>query len=191
MEVTDKFYLFPPKPLYVPANSEVFTKLDNDTAWVGEVKKNGWRIMVRVNEEGELALWTRRKTIELQPLLNLRKALQELKLPPDTILDGELLEHRGATKEHIMLWGMFRWAGEWLRSVPYKEIMWRMSFVPTNNYLSRPAYVFEGKKTFYEELLRQSEENEGLVLKRLDAPVPFSFTACPDVRTWLKVKANA
>ena len=191
MEVTDKMYLYPPKPLYVPANSSVFDKLDNDLNWVGEVKKNGWRMMVRVDDAGKIELWTRRKTVELQPLINLRKELQVLKLPPDSILDGELLEHRGTTKEHMMLWGMFRWSGEWLRSVPYKEIMWRMSFVPTTAYLSRPTFVFEGKRKFYDEVIKQSDENEGLVLKRLDAPVPFSFTSCPDVRTWIKVKANA
>jgi len=148
-------------------------------------------MMVRVDDAGKIELWTRRKTVELQPLINLRKELQVLKLPPDSILDGELLEHRGTTKEHMMLWGMFRWSGEWLRSVPYKEIMWRMSFVPTTAYLSRPTFVFEGKRKFYDEVIKQSDENEGLVLKRLDAPVPFSFTSCPDVRTWIKVKANA
>lgn len=189
MEVTDKMYLYPPKPLYVPANSEVFNKLDNDPNWIGEVKKNGWRMMVRVTIDNKIELWTRRKTVELQPLPNLRKELAALNLPPDTILDGELLEHRGQTREHMMLWGMFRWAGDWVK-VPYKEVIWRMSFVPNTTYISRPKTTLEGKRKFYEEVIKESEENEGLVLKRLDASVPFSFTSCATTRSWLKVKPS-
>lgn len=148
--------------------------------------------MVRVTPNNKIELWTRHKTLELSPLPNLRKELAALSLPPDTILDGELLEHRGKTKEVLMLWGMFRWGGQWTSTLPYKEIMWRMNFVPSNsNHLTKPSFVFEGKRKFYEEVLKQGDENEGLVLKKLDAPVPFSFTSTPYIRTWLKVKPNA
>jgi hypothetical protein len=192
MQVSDKNYVYPPKPLYVPPSSSTFTDLDNDPNWIGEVKKNGWRMMVRTTSEGKLELWTRRKTLELTPLLNLRKELLSLNLPPDTILDGELLEHRGETKETMMLWGMFRWNGKWTNAIPYKEIIWRMSFIPADaKYLIKPQFVFEGKRKFYEELIKTNpEENEGLVLKKLDAPVPFSFTKTEVIRSWLKVKPN-
>lgn len=191
MKVVDGNYIYPAKPLYVPPSSESFGRLDNDPNWIAEVKKNGWRMMVRVTPEGKIDLWTRHKTLELSPLPRLRGELKDLALPPDTILDGELLEHRGKTKEMLMLWGMFRWNGKWLSDLPYKEVMWRMSFVPSNsNHLTKPSFVFEGKRKFYEEVLKQGDENEGLVLKKLDAPVPFSFSNTPQCRTWLKVKPS-
>lgn len=193
MQVSDKNYVFPPKPLYVPPTSAVFDELENNPNWIGEVKKNGWRMMVRTDPDGKVELWTRRKTLELSPLPSLRKELLALNLPPDTILDGELLEHRGTTKETMMLWGMFRWNGKWMNGVPYKEIMWRMSFIPADaKHLTKPEFVFEGKRKFYEDLIAKNpDENEGLVLKKLDAPVPFSFTKTEVIRTWLKVKPNA
>jgi len=192
MKVSSKNYIYPPKPLYVPPTSKSFDELDNNTNWIAEVKKNGWRCMVHITPDNKLELWTRHKTLELSPLPILRKKIMALQLPPDTILDGELLEHRGTTKETWMGWGMFRWQGQWLNAVPYKEILWRMSFMPTNDvHIIRPDFVLEGKKKFYEEVLKQGAENEGIVIKRLDAPVPFSFTNCAITRSWLKVKPFA
>lgn len=148
--------------------------------------------MVRVTPSNKIELWTRHKTIEMSPLPNLRRELSCLSLPPDTILDGELLEHRGKTKDTLMLWGMFRWDGKWLNTLPYKETMWRMNFIPKESvHIIKPDFVLEGKKKFYEEVLARGDENEGLVIKKLDAPVPFSFTTTPHVRTMIKVKPNA
>lgn len=192
MRVVDKDYIYPAKPIYVPPHSEAFDRLDADTNWVAEVKKNGWRMMVRVTPSNKIELWTRHKTLELSPLPSLRKELTELSLPPDTILDGELLEHRGKTKETLMLWGMFKWGGKWLADLPYKETMWRMSFIPKDSKcIIKPTFVFEGKKKFYEDVLKQGDENEGVVIKKLDACVPFSFSSTPISRNWIKVKPNA
>lgn len=192
MKVTDPCYCYPAKPIYLPPSSEAFDKLDNDTNWVAEVKKNGWRCMVRVTPSNKIMLWTRHKTVEMSPLPNLRKELAALKLPPDTILDGELLEHRGKTKETLMLWGMFKWNGTWLNTLSYKETMWRMNFITKDNvHIIKPDFVLEGKKKFYEDVLRSGDDNEGIVIKKLDAPVPFSFTSTPHARSMIKVKPNA
>lgn len=191
MQVTDKSYIYPPKPLYVPPNSEVFNRLDGDTNWVAEVKKNGWRMLIRKDVAGDFALWTRHKTIECSPLPLLRAALPSLNMPCDSILDAELMEHRGKTKEVLMIWGAFRLGGVWQHKVPYKEIMWKVSsIVPKQSLtLTSPEFVFEKKRDFYERIIKL-EENEGLVLKNVNEPVPFSFTSCPNIRTWIKVKPN-
>lgn len=184
--------MYPAKPLFVPATSEIFSRLDNDTNWIAEVKKNGWRCMVRVTPASKIELWTRHKTIEMSPLPNVRSELASLSLPPDTILDGELLEHRGKTKDTLMLWGILKYNGIFYHDIPYKQQMWEVaSLVPTTKHLIKPEFVFEGKNNFYVEVLKGAPENEGIVLKKLDAPVPFSWTSCPSIRTWLKIKPNA
>lgn len=67
-----------------------------------------------------------------------------------------------------------------------------MNFIPTDaKHIIKPEFVFENKRKFYEEVIKKSEENEGLVLKKLDTPVPFGSSSCPDIRSWLKVKPNA
>jgi len=192
MEVIDSNFCYPPKPLYVPPSSSIFDELDSNEEWVAEVKKNGWRCMIRVTVNGDIILWTRRKTVERSPLPNLRIELKKLSLPQDTILDGELLEHRGMTKETIMIWGMFRWAGKWTNTIPYKEIRERIEkIVPENNpYIIKPKFCFTGKKKFYYDVLKESEENEGIVIKKLAAPVPFSWNDSEKIRTWIKIKEN-
>lgn len=191
MKVTDPNYIYPAKPIYVPPNSEVFERLDGDPNWIGEVKKNGWRILIRKDIAGRYELWTRHRTVECSPLPRLRESLHKLAMPPDSILDGELLDHRGKTKETLMIWGAYRLGGKWLRSVPYKQIMWEVSLIvpKQSDTLTTPEFVFEKKKEFYEKVIR-NEENEGLVLKNINEPVPFSFTSCPTIRTWLKVKKS-
>jgi ATP-dependent DNA ligase len=189
MNVTDPNYIFPPKPLYVPPSSPTLVELDNDPLWIAEVKKNGWRCMVRV-KDSKIVLWTRHKTIIKDPLPNLRLQLEALKLPDDTILDGELMEHRGKTKEFLMLWGLMRWSGEWIDKVPYQEIMEKMkAIVPVDTqYMGRPASTLLNKKAFYEQTILSGPENEGIVIKKLSASVPFDWSRSKEIATWLKVK---
>ena len=191
--VVDKSYIYPVQPTYIAPDSELFASLDNDSRYVAELKKNGWRCMVRVGEDKKIALWTRRGTIIGDPLPNLRKALESLKLPPDTILDGELLEHRSVVKEQVVLWGAIRMGGKWLSAMPYKEVLDVMKkIVKESDYIKRTRQVVADKKKFYASAIggEQGTDNEGLVVKHLDSPVPFGWRNCPTHPLWFKVKPN-
>ncbi len=190
MDVEDKDYVYPPKPIYVPFESTLIDDLDNNQNWIAEVKKNGWRCMIRAIDK-KISLWTRHRTIITDPLPDLRKALQDLNLPDDTILDGELLEHRSTTKQVVMVWGIIRWSGKYLDQVPYKEIRNRVGkLIPLSAYLMTPQYTFKNKKKFYTEVMKDNVENEGMVLKKLSKAVPFAWSSSPSINTWLKVKPS-
>ena len=146
-------------------------------------------MMVRYKEDGSMEFWTRRKTIIEEPLPDLRRALAGLKVPPDSILDGELLHHRGKTKQTLVLFGMYRWDGQWLSNDTQREIIKRTdALVPDSGLITKPKRAIYDKKRFYWEALAEDVENEGIVVKRLDSTPEFSFTRCEVVRSWLKVK---
>jgi ATP-dependent DNA ligase len=187
MNVEDSSYVYPPKPLYVPPTSALFKELDNDQRWVAETKKNGWRCMVRYN--GKVSLWTRHRTLVTDALPTLRESLKALQVPPDSILDGELLEHRSQTKETYMVWGIIKWRGEWMHTVPYSQIREMLAELLREIPVSiiRPACTTLNKVAFYNTVIRE-KENEGVVLKRLDKPVPFFHNDAKEISSWLKVK---
>jgi len=193
VKVRDKSYVFPAQPNYIAPDSNLFTELDNDEGYVAELKKNGWRCMVRVGLDGKIDLWTRRNTMIQDPLPNLRRALADLRMPKDSILDGELLEHRSTVKEQVMLWGAIRLGGKWLSSVPYKDIIGIMAqVVRESEYVKRAKQVSASKKKFYAEVMagKYGPDNEGLVVKNVSSPVPFGWKNCPTHRLWFKIKPN-
>lgn len=83
-------YVYPCKPNRIYPNSAFFNRLDNDPAWIAEVKKNGWRCLAA--KDNTLTLWTRHHTTIKDRLPELRAILD--RLPPGTVLDGELLQNR-------------------------------------------------------------------------------------------------
>jgi len=189
MNVADPYFIYPAKPTYLPPSSSLFTRLDNDINWISEIKKNGWRCLIRKVDE-KITLWTRHKTTINDELPNLRKTLSQMYIPNDSILDGELLEHRSKAKDSLLLWGIYRWEGGWLNKVSYEDIMGRVkSLVPKNqSCITTPEFVFLNKKAFYETALRTNPDNEGVVLKKLIAPVPFFWKDSKEITAWFKVK---
>ena len=193
MNVIDKYFIYPAKPTYIPPTSTLFGKLDNDLNYVAEVKKNGWRCLVR-KIDGKITLWTRHKTTINDALPTLRKELTILKIPDDSILDGELLEHRSVAKDSLMLWGIYRWAGNWYDKVSYYHTRDTLSLLlqpQISTIIFQPKSTLLNKRDFYERILKEDVDNEGIVLKKLDAPVPFFWNSSKEITTWLKVKERS
>jgi ATP-dependent DNA ligase len=197
--VADKNYVYPAKPVYIAPDSGLFKRLNNDSDYVAELKKNGWRCMVRVKEDHTVELWTRNKTIIDDPLPNVRKRLFDMKLPPDTILDGELMEHRGKVREQWNAFGAIRVAGKWLSHLPYSDITKIVSDVVKTDkrYIVAARQVKKNKKRLYAKVEKSFysflEEgvqsiDEGIVIKSLTSPVPFGWRECPKHPSWFKVK---
>ena len=191
MKVNDSSYVYPAQAVYLPPDSELFRQLSKDIRYVAEPKKNGWRCMVRVKPSGVIELWTRRNTIIADPLPNLRAQLVSLKLKPDSILDGELMEHRGQIKEQLVLWGMIKWGSKWLSALPYRDVNDMVRGVVSESANIKMAIqTIKDKEGFYAKVMlgEYGPGNEGIVIKSMDAPVPFGWKGEATHRLWFKVK---
>jgi ATP-dependent DNA ligase len=149
--------------------------------------------MVRVKPTGAIELWTRRASVINDLLPNLREQLARFKVKPDSILDGELMEHRGQVKEQLVLWGCIKFGSRWLSSLSYREANDVLKGIvgPTAN-VSLAIQTQVDKVKFYHRVMAGEfgPGNEGIVLKNLEAPVPFGWKGEAINRQWYKVKPH-
>ncbi|MGD0659484.1 MAG: hypothetical protein ABSD38_15590 [Syntrophorhabdales bacterium] len=182
-------YWFPCKPNRLSAGSDLFTRLDNDTGWIAEVKKNGWRCLA-YKEGGALTLWTRHHTTINDPLPELRGLLTEV-LPDGCVLDGELLHNR--TKEIKGVYYVFDLL--MLEGAPTTSLpLWNrrqlleafIELVPTGSIELAAQYRIGKVKLYHDSI--EGEANEGIVLKQITSTYNASESRCLQNPHWLKVK---
>jgi len=182
-------YWFPCKPNRLSAGSDLFTRLDNDTGWIAEVKKNGWRCLA-YKEGGALTLWTRHHTTINDPLPELRGLLTDM-LPDGCVLDGELLHNR--TKEIKGVYYVFDLL--MLEGAPTTSLpLWNrrqlleafIELVPTGSIELAAQYRIGKVKLYHDSI--EGEANEGIVLKQITSTYNASESRCLQNPHWLKVK---
>jgi ATP-dependent DNA ligase len=183
-------YLYPSMPNRLNPSSRYFETLDKDTAWIAEVKKNGWRCLV-VKDAGSVTLWTRHKTTINEPLDEIREALASL--PDGTMLDGELIFTRRVKgiPDALYLFDALYLKGERLTSLPLSKRKGILTLI-YRDYLVSPMIelaemVRIGKRELYCRSI-EGDVNEGIVMKHLGSPYPASDAKCMDNPHWLKVK---
>lgn len=181
-------YLFPCKPNALGIGSSFLEEVDRSPSWIAEVKKNGWRCLVY--RESGVVLWTRHKTVIDDPSPLLRDCL--LAVPEQTVLDGEFLHHRTAdVKGHLYLFDVLIFRGKLITHFPLRERRKRLeevgSLLQAGDSVTVAQQTRVGKKQLYYESIK-SEENEGIVLKKLDSIYPVSDKRCLQNPFWLKVK---
>lgn len=181
-------YLFPCKPNTLCPESPFFEELDRDINWVAEVKKNGWRALPVRDEAGRFTLYTRHNTLINEPA-ELREALIEM-MPERTVLDGEFVNNRTkGVKGKLYLFDIIMLEGRLLVNLPFRE----RRRILEGLCASRPdcielaGQVRVGKKNLYYHSIA-GEENEGIVVKRLDSKYLVSDRRCLQNPYWLKVK---
>lgn len=178
-------YVFPCKPNPLHPGSLYFDELDNDARWIAEIKKNGIRCLVQSGEKP--ILWTRHKTTEDNALTPLRAALRAL--PENTLLDGELLEYKArGSQGRLYLFDIIYLKDELLVSLPLsarrKILEPIIEEVPGLIEIAKQVQL--GKKNLFRTL--EKDEDEGIVLKRVDSEYLISDTACRQHPHWLKVR---
>ena len=181
-------YYFPCKPNTLNPASPLLDALDRDINWVAEVKKNGWRALPTKDESGNLTIWTRHKTLIKDPAPELREALAEM-MPPGTILDGEFINNRTkGIKGKLYLFDIIVLEGRLLVDLPLRERRQILEGVVVEGpHIELAKQVRVGKKQLYYQSI-EGEENEGIVIKRLDSKYLASEKSCPQHPYWLKVK---
>lgn len=184
-------YMYPNMPRFIDPS----TLGDYGHGYVAEVKKNGWRCLAWMKTTGweggdfkrELELWTRRKTIIPFPLPLTRAELN--KLPPDTMLDGELLERRTKdVKDHYYIFDILFLKGASCMHLPYR--VRRAMLEDTvrgygiNCELANPVQV--GLPELYKQAVANGDE--GIVLKEINSKYMVDLNSCPHNPHWFKAK---
>lgn len=181
-------YLYPCKPNTLTPDSKLFDELDRDIGWIAEVKKNGWRALPTQDENGSLTIWTRHKTLIKDAVPELREALIGM-MPAGTILDGEFINNRTkGVKGKLYLFDILMLEGKLLLDLPLRERRKMLEGVVIENpHIELAKQIRVGKKQLYYQSI-EGEENEGIVIKRLDSKYLASEKSCPQHPYWLKVK---
>ena len=181
-------YLYPCKPNTLTPDSKLFDELDRDIGWIAEGKKNGWRALPIMSEDGKLTIWTRHKTLIKEAVPELREALSGM-IPAGTILDGEFINNRTkGVKGKLYLFDILMLKENLLLNIPLRERRQILeSVIKETQDIVLAQQVRVGKKRLYYQSI-EGEENEGIVIKRLDSKYLASEKSCPQHPYWLKVK---
>jgi ATP-dependent DNA ligase len=185
-------YLYPCKPQRISVDSDLLSRLDNDPAYVGEVKKNGFRCLA-VKEDGALSLWTRHKGLIHFPLPELRAGLKEL-MPDNTVVDGELLQVRTKTvKEVFYAFDIIRLRGSLVTNEPLyvrREMLEHLELERCPKVELAKQVTTGKRKLYYDAIADDSDANEGIVVKKLSSKYIASDRRCVEHPFWLKVKKD-
>ncbi|MGA2108320.1 MAG: hypothetical protein ABSH25_11840 [Syntrophorhabdales bacterium] len=180
-------YYFPCKPNRLSATSNLFNRLDNDTGWIAEVKKNGWRCLA-YKEGGALTLWTRHHTTINDLLPELRGLLTKV-LPDRCVLDGELLQNRTkGVKGVYYVFDLLMLEGAPTTGLPLwnRRQLLEATVTPTGAIELAVQYRIGKVKLYHDSI--EGEANEGIVLKHIDSTYNASESRCLQNPYWLKVK---
>lgn len=181
-------YFYPCSPANrLDINCVQFDELDNDTDYVSEDKRNGWRCEAYNNDE--LILWTRKRTIIPDALPTLRKKLREM-LTDATVVDGELMEKRTKEiKELFYAFDILFYKGEPVYRLPWTERRSLLEKViqPIPGLIELSSPVFKRKRKHYYKSIQNG--NEGIVLKKINSVYPIGLVKSIDNPYWIKVKA--
>lgn len=175
-------YIYPNLPSAIPPLSLV----DYNDEWIAERKKNGWRCLAVRTDKG-LELWTRRHTLIKDPLPETRANL--LRLPVNTMLDGELMEKR--TKEIKDKYYAFDII--FFKNQPLVHLAWterrkylEYSLLSNDIGVDISSPVRENFKSLYD--VSVEEGDEGVVIKKATSPYVVDLRSCPANPYWLKAK---
>lgn len=137
------FWIYPMKPMRINDSLLGSLKLED---YILEKKYDGYRALLIV-EEGGFKLFTRQK-VELPIPNNLRPQIESLKLPPGTMLDGELWTPASR--------------GSWTHD---RNVVCSLTFwdVIAHGGKSAGSTPLEDRRALLEGLLGKGTENVGLV----------------------------
>lgn len=190
-------FFYPPQPTRLWPNAPFLATLYSSDKWDAEIKYNGWRVLVFL--DNSLMLYNRQGTI-----INMDATIFDLcfkGFPNHTVFDGELVHFRTKdTKNTIIIWDCMFWAGKDLRKQPLKErrkYFENMCSAPMSLTLSDnvprvyKVNVVTGKdkRNFYKTVVKKNDDlEEGIVLKNIDSVYDYSLRTGKDTVNWYKIK---
>ena len=179
-------FIYPCKPIYLPPTAPILARFENDLGWVAEIKRNGWRAEVARNSSGTQVFTSSGNDIS-DKLPDLAKYLKSV-LPANTIIDGELMNHRSRDLDQVFYaFDLLMLRGKILTDRPLSERREKLfSLLKPSAFVILPDSVFRDKLTFYKQAIKAG--HEGIVIKKLAGEYPLSLTRTKKHPGWIKVK---
>jgi len=181
-------YSYPPMMLRLPPNTPELDRKSRDADYVAEVKKNGWRAPIYM-ENDQCILWSRhghpiKAQFDNPQIISLREHLLEVfgHLQP-LKLDAELLHFRLAEEQgRIYIFDVVTWQGDhlgdYLNLDDRRAPLFDMGFPDVRlvhkieDRIFVPGVVEVGFQHLYDEVI-QDPTVEGLVLRNRSREYPF------------------
>jgi len=163
-----KFY-YPIKPTRITVDSDIFKRCNQDSNFILQIKKNGWR--VQIHKDGTNVEFFTRHNKRLESIAadanwDLLRGLVIANVKAhSTILDGEFLHRRGKIKSTIHVWDIFEYNNQIVKK-RYKERKHLLNSIVESSHnlqVSKDFNSGEFKKIW--DNLNNPEENEGVVIK--------------------------
>lgn len=167
----DKFtYFYPERPRLIHIDQPLFQELDNDPAYVAELKYNETRLQLHYYQ-GKFQFWNRHgKQLEYEPDARLRSALRNRLggVQGYCLFDGGLRHNRVVgVRNKIVLWDTFIWNGALLISKPHwvrRNILREFLDVEGEPLGITKEYLTDFRKVYDDHICH--DEIEGLVIKK-------------------------
>lgn len=188
-------FFYPPQPKRIWPDAPYFQRLDKSPDWIGEIKYNGWRLLMIKNDKP--AFFNRHSTIiDINPSI-FTDPLQ--KTPKLTVYDGELIEFRTKTlKNIIVFWDCMFFNGKDLRLLPLSERRKYLNFdiAPDTLTQKNQPQIFTTRQyqtgliNLYNRIVARNDPvEEGLVLKNIHSKYTWhQFRKGIEIDDWIKVK---
>ena len=190
----DKFkYFYPEKPVLVHRDQDIVDKLSTDPAFVGETKFNGQRLELHVLN-GVPEFWSRHgDKLKYKPSENVLSAIKN-KIPNDGyyVFDGELRHNKViGVRDRIVLWDVFVWNNRTVKT-EYHERRALLESLNLDSDLESTLILmtqFKGDfKEKFDELVAESEEFEGIVMKNIHGKLNLGRTGGKNSQWMFKIR---
>lgn len=183
---------YPPKPTLISHDQPLFVRLEQTGDTVAEPKYNGNRLVLQVLDNESVEFWNRSGAkMVYSPSVAMLDALKRLKrkLHGYTVFDGELMHFKTKNIKHqIILFDIFIQNGSWLRLKPFGDRRKVLEGYGERDREILLAPQFQDHyREHYQRLIRQPEI-EGLVIKKLGAPLTLGDRESPVVNYMFKVR---
>ncbi len=182
-----------------PMECLAVAKLPDGAEWVYEIKLDGYRALA-INCDGELSLYSRRRKSFHQQYVHIFEALSEL--PPNTVLDGEIVALDDAGRPNFNLLQHFRAKASKICYFVFDLLFFEGSDLTHASLIDRRT-ILKAKLRFDSPLIRiapyfetnaetmlqsaREQGLEGVVAKRKDS----RYEAGKRSGAWAKYRLNA
>jgi len=189
-------FFYPPQPMRIWPESDFFRQLDRNPNWDAEIKYNGWRLMIFI--DNDIRMFNRHST-EIDINKNIfRQHFDDV--PRGTVLDAELVHFRTTdVKNVIVIWDAPFYDGVDLRKTPLierRKYLEHFSIAPRTIKRGQKVQVYrtqQFKAGKFKELYQKTVDKnnpleEGIILKMKNSFYDFNLKRGVESRYWIKIK---
>lgn len=189
-------FFFPPKPIRIWPDADLFKSIDQNPNWIGEIKYNGWRLLLFKIDGYLLIKNNHGSIIDIDP----KPFIPHFDgIPDNTVFDGELVDKRTKDLKNIMVfWDTCFYNGKDLRNLPLKTrrqyldhfATAPLKLVQSEAQVYKVAQFKSGTliRLYHQVEARNNSLEEGIVLKNTLAKYTSHPKRCIDIIDWIKIK---